>query len=100
LAAEVASITDSLLKEISCEEIEKSIEASKPFFVFFGTKEQLTTTHHHIRQISAFDRFTFNESNIDFYYNHDTGCKVRRDFTADHPAVALYLHKDVLPFTR
>ena len=37
LAAEVASITDSLLKEISCEEIEKSIEASKPFFVFFGT---------------------------------------------------------------
>ena len=47
--------------EVSCDEIEKFIDENRLFFVYFGSLISLERTHSQMRQVVAYDRFSFNE---------------------------------------
>jgi hypothetical protein len=86
--------------EISCDEIEKFVDENRLFFVYYGTRVSLEQTHAQMRQVVAYDRFSFNEYPVQFFLNTDVECKKLRGFEHELPAVALYVHSTVPPFTR
>jgi|LauGreDrversion4_2_1035121.scaffolds.fasta_scaffold173837_2 hypothetical protein len=53
----------------------------------------------HLKKVIAFDRFTFFDERVYFYFNDDKECAKARQFDQEKPAVALYLGKDTLPFS-
>jgi len=89
-----------MFEEASCEEIEKFVDEDRLFFVFYGSEVALESTYGQMRQVVAFDRFSFNEYPVVFFVNTDPECKKLRGFEHELPAVALYVHSTVPPFTR
>lgn len=69
--------------------------------MYFGSEEEIYEggAMAHIQQVASFDRFTNPSEPITFYFNTEPECKERRMFAPDEPAVALYVHAEVLPFT-
>jgi len=86
--------------DVSCDQIEKFIDENRLFLVYFGSKVSLEQSHAHMRQVVAFDRFSFNEYPVQFFINSEVDCKKQRGFENELPAVALYVHSTVPPFTR
>lgn len=70
--------------------------------VYFGSKESMEQDGKmsHLNEVAQFDMFSYPSEPIQFYYNSDENCKAKRNFEKDEPAVALYVHKEVLPFTK
>lgn len=67
--------------------------------MYYGSEESLSGEMSHIKDLAAFDRFNNPGEPITFYVNTEPECREKRMFTADQPAVALYVHADVLPFS-
>ncbi len=99
-AKDVALLTNDMFIEVSCDEIEKFIDENRLFFVYYGSVISLDRTHTQMRQVVAYDRFSFNEYPVQFFINADAECKKQRGFDGELPAVALYVHSTVPPFTR
>lgn len=70
-AKDAAKLSNDMFIEISCEEIEKFIDENRLFFVYFGSLISLDRTHTQMRQVVAFDRFTFNDHPVQFFINTD-----------------------------
>jgi hypothetical protein len=70
-------------------------------FVYYGSEESLMEggVMSHLKDLAAFDRTNNPSEPIQFYVNTEPECKEKRSFAPNEPAVALYVHKDVLPFT-
>lgn len=45
----------------------------------------------YIHKFTTFDRFSFPEQPILFFYNTDEECKEKRQFKSKGPAIALYV---------
>lgn len=94
-------MTSSHLVHIDCEGVEQLVKESRISFVYFGNEEDIFEGGKmaHIQQMASADRFIHPEEPITFYFNTDPQCKKDRMFAPDEPAVALYCHSEVLPFT-
>ena len=97
----VKSMTSSHFVELDCKGVEELIKESRIGLVYFGDEEDIFEGGKmaHIQQMASADRFLHPEEPIAFYFNTDPQCKKDRMFAPDEPAVALYVHSEVLPFT-
>lgn len=70
-------------------------------FIYFGSEADLGEegSMSHIKDLAAFDRFHNPHEPINFYVNTEPECKAERQFEPDQPAVALFVHEEVLPFS-
>lgn len=100
LSEYIITMTGDWLYHVSCEGIEKLIDSGKFSFVYFGQLDDLYGGKmDHLKKVIAFDRFTFFDERVYFYFNDDKECAKARQFDQEKPAVALYLGKDTLPFS-
>jgi len=53
----------------------------------------------HLKKVIAHDRFTFFDQRVEFFFNTDKECAEKRQFNPEEPAIALYVHEDIPPFT-
>ena len=78
------------------------MEKEGPFAVYFGDSSELygKGKMSHLGSVVVKDRFSFQDTmNIEFYVNSDEECKKERQFESDEPAIALYAHPEMVPFT-
>ena len=96
----VISMTGDWLYHVSCDGIEELIKAGSYFLVYFGQVEDLYGGKmDHLKKVIAHDRFTFFDQRVEFFFNTDKECAEKRQFNPEEPAIALYVHEDIPPFT-
>jgi hypothetical protein len=93
-ALQVQAIAGSYLVDVTCDSIEEFISSNRLGFVYFGSKESVNEggNMHHIHKVVQFDRHANRYEPMEYYINTEPDCKMKRGFTADEPAVALYVH--------
>lgn len=52
----------------------------------------------YLHQLTTYDRFSYPEQPILFFYNTDADCKKKRNLKENEPSIVLYVHSDVTPF--
>ena len=70
-------------------------------FVYYGSVDSMIDgqSMSHLHQVASFDRYNNQFELINFYVNDDAECKMKHKFTTFEPAIALYVHPQVVPFT-
>lgn len=100
-AQNVHDLTTSHFVKISCDQIEQLKQGPQVSFVYYGSVESMIDGEPmaHLHSVASFDRYHNQYELINFYMNDDPECKVKHNFTTFEPAIAMYVHPEVIPFT-
>lgn len=97
---QIVEMTQSWYDEIPCDAIEELTKSGSFNLVYFGQLYELDGGDmDHLKQVVAHDRLTFIEEKIRFFFNTEKECASKRSFDPEKPAIALYLGKNIPPFT-
>lgn len=99
-ADDIQAMTGTYFQELNCDQLEMLVQESIVSFVYFGSEKEIQQggKFDYVHKLSTYDRFTYPEQPILFFYNTDRDCMMKRQLDPGQANFVLYVDRNAQAF--